>query len=231
MSEFPPAARVPAALPLLSRGKHRDPSRGACFMEFTSLLAGGPFTDDPRCVDGELAAILRGANDKLSDADRPLLLPLLGRAIGLAVEHPPKAGAPRLAASLRRHRREQVARYREQTAHLRRTVARRFMAAIGSSPSPATQVWSGGGEELSWLFWDLMDEPTVLSTSEEFVGRLVDRLHLLHECYERAMDDAGLPRTAPTASVPTDLAEGSAGEAQEVVPGSFSDPLVTLRMS
>src|SRR6185312_15571754 len=98
MAEFSPAATVPAGLPLLSRGKHRNPSRGACFMEFTSLLAGVPFSDDPCCVDGELASVLRGANDKLSDADRPRLLPLLGRAIGLAVEPPPATVPPRRPA-------------------------------------------------------------------------------------------------------------------------------------
>src|SRR4051812_27738444 len=103
MSEFPAITPVPAALPLLSRGRHRNPLRGACFMEFTSVLAGGPFTDDPRCVDGELAAVLRGANDKLSDADRPLLVPLLGRAIGLAVASPPPTGAPRRATGNRRY--------------------------------------------------------------------------------------------------------------------------------
>jgi hypothetical protein len=200
MSEFSSDATVPAALPMLSRGKHRNPSRGACFMEFTALLAGGPFTDDPRCVDRELAAVLRGANDKLSDADRPLLVPLLGRAIGLAV--PPPDRTEGRTAPARRRRREDEARHREQAARLRRAVARRFMAALGSSPSPATQVWSGGGEELAWLFWDLMDEPTALNRSEDYVRRLVDRLHLLHECYEHAMDDLGLPRT-PTGSVPT----------------------------
>ena len=197
-----PTGTVPDALPLLSWGKHPNPSRGACFMEFTSLLAGGPFTDDPGYVDGELAAVLRRANDTLTDTDRPVLVPLLGRAIGLAVE-PPPTGAPRRSSSDRRRRREQMARYRTQTALLRRTVSRRFMAAIGSSPSKATDVWSSGGEELAWLFWDLMEEPTALRRPEDVVRRLVDRLHLLHECYERAMDDLGLPRSVPICSGPT----------------------------
>jgi hypothetical protein len=205
MFEFSPDVTIPAAMPLLSRGKHRNPSQGACFMEFTSVLAGGPFTDDPPCVDGELAAVLRGANDKLSDADRPLLLPLLGRAIGLAVEPPPADVAWRRPASVRQRRREQLTRYHEQTAKLRRAVSRRFMAGIGSSPSQATQVWSGGGLEVAWLFWDLMDEPTAVTRSEDYVRRLVDRLHLLHECYARALDDLELPRTTPVEPVPADL--------------------------
>ena len=191
---------VPDGLPLLSRGKHPNPSRGSCFMEFTSVLAGGPFSDDPSCVDGELAAVLRRANDTLSDSDRPLLVPLLGRAIGLAVE-PPPAGGLRRSSSERRQRREQVARCRTQTTLLRRSVSRRFLAAIGSSPSRSTDVWSAGGEELAWLFWDLMEVPTLLRRPEDRVRRLVDRLRLLHECYELAMDDLGLPRSMPSCSV------------------------------
>src|SRR5689334_25425534 len=92
-------AFVPDGMPVLSRGKHRNPARGACFMEYTALLAGEPFSDAPRSVDAELAAVLRHANDTLSDADRPRLLPQLGRAIGLAVRpaalpsgQPPRVG-------------------------------------------------------------------------------------------------------------------------------------------
>src|SRR3712207_1029144 len=67
MSEFAPAEiramPLPDAMPVLRRGRHKNQSRGACFMEYTALLAGEPFTDEPLCVDGELAAVLRGAND------------------------------------------------------------------------------------------------------------------------------------------------------------------------
>jgi hypothetical protein len=33
-----------------------------------------------------------------------------------------------------------------------------------------------------------------MRTSAEYVARLLDRLRLLHECYERAFDDLGLLR-------------------------------------
>ena len=191
---------VPESMPVLSRGKHRRPSQGACFMEYTALLAGEAFTDAPRCVDGELAAVLRGANDKLSDADRSLLVPLLGRAIGLAVEPPPPVRRWYQHATLRRRR--EVAPYRARAARLRRQVARRFVAALGPSSPPGTRTWSGCSGELAQVFWDTMSEPTALSTSPAYVRRLVDRLHVLHGCYEEALDDLGAGRPAPTGSLP-----------------------------
>src|SRR3954462_2394306 len=83
-------AAFPDVLPVLSRGKHKRPEKGACFLEYTSLLAGEPFSDSPACVDRELAAVLRHANDLLADADRPRLVPLLGGGRG-RVARPPGA--------------------------------------------------------------------------------------------------------------------------------------------
>jgi hypothetical protein len=177
-------AAIPDGMPVLSRGKHKNPARGACFMEYTALLAGDRFTDSPRCVDRELAAVLRHANDTLSDADRSRLVPLLGRAIGLAVRPPvPGPGEPDD---------EVVARYARATVQLHQTVSHRFMAAIGHEPTVDEMRLYDDGRDVDDLFWYLMLEPTVLRTSGAYVGRLVDRLHLLHECYERAMDDLGL---------------------------------------
>ena len=202
MSRISEGTAVPAAMPVLGRGKHRNPARGACFLEYTSLLAGESFSDEPRCVDEELAAILRGANDKLSDRDRPQLTVLLGRAIGLTVEPPVPGTPPGRSAEARRQRRAALARYDERTAQLHRTVARRFVAALGLPPVPPTVRYGGGGE-LFWQFWDLMSEPRTLSRSEDYVRRLVARLQLLHECYEQAMDELGLPRATPAG--PTEI--------------------------
>jgi hypothetical protein len=195
------ASWPPDSMPVLSRGKHRNPSRGACFMEYTALLAGEAFTDHPRCVDEELGAVLRGANDLLSDGDRSLLVPLLGRAIGLVVEPPPPGPTGHLPSAVRR-RREAAARYRQRSAPLRALATRRFVAALGPSSAPTPRAWFGRSEELSWVFWDAMTEPTMLSTSPDYVRRLVGRLQLLHDCYEQAMDDLGFPHMAPTGSVP-----------------------------
>ncbi|MGY1590878.1 hypothetical protein ACI79D_02760 [Geodermatophilus sp. SYSU D00708] len=187
---------APTGMPVLGRGKHRSPARGACFMEYTSLLAGEVFTDRPRCVDNELATVLRGANDQLSDGQRHVLVPLLGRAIGLVVERPPAVGRWRVSATEWRRHREAALRHRARTARLRRAVAVRFTRALGVPSARIDDVWSGWGQEVSWLFWDLMSEPALPRRSEEYVHRLVDRLHLLHACYEQAMDDLGLPRPA-----------------------------------
>ena len=203
MSGFMDETAVPAAMPVLARGKHRSPARGACFLEYTALLAGEPFSDEPRCVDQELAAVLRGANDKLSDRDRSQLTPLLGRAIGLTVEPPVPGSPPGLSAAARRQRREALAVYDEQSARLHHAVARRFVAALGLSPAPVP-VRFGGGGEIFWLFWDLMSEPRPASRSADYVPRLVARLHLLHECYEQAMDELGLPRPNGTACADAD---------------------------
>ncbi|MFL5793189.1 MAG: hypothetical protein ACJ77H_04125 [Actinomycetota bacterium] len=76
----------PALLPILSRGKHRNPRRGACFMEFASLLAGEPWSDHPACTHPLLAAMARHVNDHTSDAGRARLAELIPSVIGLTGE-------------------------------------------------------------------------------------------------------------------------------------------------
>jgi hypothetical protein len=76
----------PALLPILSRGKHRNPRRGACFMEFASLLAGEPWSDHPGCTHPLLAAVARHVNDHTSDAGRVRLAELIPSVIGLTGE-------------------------------------------------------------------------------------------------------------------------------------------------
>jgi hypothetical protein len=75
--------RPPTLLPMLARGKHRNPRKGACFMEFASLLAGERFSDHPVCTHPLLAAVARHVNDYTSDAGRPRLAALIPSVIGL----------------------------------------------------------------------------------------------------------------------------------------------------
>jgi hypothetical protein len=73
----------PALLPLLSRGKHRSPRKGACFMELASVLAGERWSDHPACTHPLLAALARHVNDNTTDAARPRLAGLIPSVIGL----------------------------------------------------------------------------------------------------------------------------------------------------
>jgi hypothetical protein len=58
---------------------HLGPEDGACLMEYTSVLAGEPFSDTPRCTDPTLAALARFVNDVTSDNGRQRLAPLAPR--------------------------------------------------------------------------------------------------------------------------------------------------------
>ena len=74
---------VPDLMPTLSAGRHRNPKRGACFMEFASYLAGERWSDHPRCTDPTLAALARAVNDTMRDEHRSELVSDIPRVIGL----------------------------------------------------------------------------------------------------------------------------------------------------
>jgi hypothetical protein len=74
---------LPAIVPTLSRGKHRNARKGACFMEFASYLAGERWSDHPHCTHALLAEASRLVNDHTSDANRGQLAPLIPSVIGL----------------------------------------------------------------------------------------------------------------------------------------------------
>ena len=73
---------VPDGVPVLSRGKHRSPRRGACFMEFASFLAGERWSDHPCCTHPLLAQLARQVNDLIDDEDRQQLVPLIPLVVG-----------------------------------------------------------------------------------------------------------------------------------------------------
>ncbi len=74
---------APDILPMLSRGKHRTPADGGCFMEFASYLAGERWSDHPSCTHPLLASLARLVNDAVSDHRRPALAPLVPQVVGL----------------------------------------------------------------------------------------------------------------------------------------------------
>ncbi|GLW11030.1 hypothetical protein Misp01_61580 [Microtetraspora sp. NBRC 13810] len=73
----------PALVPVLSRGRHRNPNKGACFMEFASYLAGERWSDHPACTHPLLAGLARLVNDYTSDDKRSELVGLIPSVIGL----------------------------------------------------------------------------------------------------------------------------------------------------
>ncbi|HYY79723.1 MAG TPA: hypothetical protein VFD04_11140 [Actinomycetes bacterium] len=81
-------AQPPPLLPILSHGKHRNPRKGACFMELASVLAGERWSDHPACTHPLLAAVARRVNDATSDAGRQRLAELVPSVIGLTGRDP-----------------------------------------------------------------------------------------------------------------------------------------------
>ncbi|MGH8944263.1 MAG: hypothetical protein ACRDWF_15710, partial [Acidimicrobiia bacterium] len=79
---------TPEMVPVLSKGKHRSPHKGACFMEYASFLAGERWSDHPRCTHPLLAGVARDINDHTSDAGRYRLVPLIPSVVGLNGEDP-----------------------------------------------------------------------------------------------------------------------------------------------
>ena len=73
-------------LPVLSKGRHRTPRSGGCFMEFASYLAGESWSDHPECTHPLLAELARGVNDATSDSARPLLVELIPSVIGVRTD-------------------------------------------------------------------------------------------------------------------------------------------------
>lgn len=81
-------AAAPTLVPMLTRGKHRSPRKGACFMEFASYLAGERWSDHPQCTHALLAAVARLVNDNTSDPSRQRLTGLIPSVIGLTSDDP-----------------------------------------------------------------------------------------------------------------------------------------------
>ena len=76
------SSAVPLGVPLLSRGRHRTPRKGACFMEFASYLAGERWSDHPSCTHPLLAQLARQVNDRIGDDERQRLSPLIPLVVG-----------------------------------------------------------------------------------------------------------------------------------------------------
>jgi hypothetical protein len=83
-----PVSASPDSMPILSRGKHRNSRKGACFMEMASVLAGEKWSDHPRCTHPLLADLARHVNDATSDDNRHELALLIPEVVGLTSDDP-----------------------------------------------------------------------------------------------------------------------------------------------
>lgn len=159
---------VPGGMPVLSRGRHRRPRQGACFMEFASYLAGEPWSDHPQCTHPLLAFLARGVNDFTSDGARQSLARHIPSVVGLHGESPRldiaislRAAATAIAVASESRQRalaaaviacraalddagwrsessEALARQAEQSAPLAMSWARSFVAAVPLSRRPVS---------------------------------------------------------------------------------------------
>lgn len=77
------APTIPEGVPVLSRGSHRNPRKGACFMEMASYLAGERWSDHPRCTHPLLASMARCINDAVDDGTRQEFTQLIPGVVGL----------------------------------------------------------------------------------------------------------------------------------------------------
>ena len=75
---------IPDALPELSKGSHDANERKVCSMEAAAWLAGEPHSADPECVHPVIAQMSRTVTDRVDDATRQTLWPLIMRSMGTA---------------------------------------------------------------------------------------------------------------------------------------------------
>jgi hypothetical protein len=71
----------------LSKGKHASPEDGACAMELASMLAGEPFSDQPRSVCPVIGSFLRAYNDRIDDGRRQDLYAYAAKVVGSRASH------------------------------------------------------------------------------------------------------------------------------------------------
>jgi hypothetical protein len=124
--------KLELSVPVLSRGKHRNPRKGACFMEFASYLAGEPWSDHPGCTHPLLAGVARDVNDCTTDAGRSRLAPLIPSVIGLTPDDPHVVA--RITARCIQHALPVVSQERQYILAVALLVGERHLAQLDGRP-------------------------------------------------------------------------------------------------
>ena len=164
-------ARVPELIPQLSRGKHRSPRKGACFMEFASLLAGERWSDHPACTHPLLAAVARHVNDLTSDAGRARLADLIPSVIGLTGDDPHidariALGSARLALPVAAAERQHVLAVGVLSCE--RVLAELDGRPAGALEEPSRSALAQVPHAAAWATWFTSVAPTSVPSTKSF---------------------------------------------------------------
>jgi hypothetical protein len=156
---------TPDAVPVLSRGKHRNPSKGACFMELASFLAGEKWSDHPACTHPLLAALARLVNDCTTDAGRSRLVVHIPSVIGLTSNDPHvdvriALRAATTALPIVNAERQRVMGVSILTAE--RVLAQLDGASAGEPPRGSRWAWTQDGNAMRWATAYVRDSHTSL---------------------------------------------------------------------
>ena len=129
--------RAPDFMPVLSRGRHRHPRKGACFMEFASYLAGERWSDHPACTHPLLARLARLINDYTSDAERQRLVGMVPSVVGLTSDDVRVDLRIALRAALTAL--PVVAEHRQRTMAMTILAANRLLAMVDGRPADSLE--------------------------------------------------------------------------------------------
>ncbi|WP_240643785.1 hypothetical protein [Antribacter gilvus] len=210
-------------LPMLGRGKHRNPKKGACFMELASYLAGERWSDHPQCTHPLIAMLARAVNDLTSDQARPKLAPLIPSVIGLTSDDP--RWDVQIALRAAQTALPVAPADRQQTLAVAILGSERMLDALDGRPDgtlapasrdalatvPRTAAWAErfcAGTTVRPKRFVRDAAPSVVSTavqgiSEAFVPDVDDRLRmLLNDTIEDARRWAGLVEEEPVSLEP-----------------------------
>lgn len=158
------SATAPMMMPMLARGRHRSPRRGACFMELASYLAGEPWTDSPACTDESLAHLARLVNDLSTDKARPMLSPMIPSVIGLRGLGSGFADEIALIAAI--HALPVAAQERQRGIAVGML---RILGEVGNYTSDAHELWAASARSLLKQYYGI----------ERWARDFVDRMGLL----------------------------------------------------
>jgi hypothetical protein len=216
----------PEVFPVLSRGKHRNPRKGACFMEMASYLAGERWSDHPRCTHPLLAQLARLVNDHTSDTRRSELAGLIPSVIGLTSDDPrvdariallsARAGLPVVAALRQNAMAVAILRAERVLANLEGGPADRMddQSRLALAQAPQAAAWARrfiGSSDISLSRFRRYAAPSTVRCGVQGIAEacvpdpdglmrqlLVDTIHDCTQACGKTSEQVALPRETVT---------------------------------